>query len=84
MNPHAPRSFLRFPGGCYVEGDWLRNAVRWKESVGAVEARTGHLNGVWGYWSSDGLGVFEYMQLCEVRKWRVAGVELGVGFGSWG
>ena len=43
----ACRSFLRFPGGCYVEGDWMRNAFRWKESVGSNEARTGHMNGGW-------------------------------------
>ena len=43
----ACRSFLRFPGGCYVEGDWMRNAFRWKESAGGNEARTGHMNGGW-------------------------------------
>lgn len=41
----GPCRFLRFPGGCYVEGDWLRNAFRWKNSVGPVEARPGHFNG---------------------------------------
>ncbi|GAB4817965.1 hypothetical protein N2152v2_005011 [Parachlorella kessleri] len=60
--------FLRFPGGCYIEGDWMRNAFYWKQSIGAMEARTGHLNGVWGYWSTDGLGLFEYMQLAEELK----------------
>ena len=102
----------------------MRNAFRWKESVGSNEARTGHMNGgwgglpvlqaggrqagwqagvcaravqlhaspypallclmlilaphappaasappppagVWGYWSTDGLGLFEYMLLVE-------------------
>lgn len=56
--------FLRFPGGCYVEGDWLRNAFRWKHSVGRIEERPGHYN-LWGYWSTDGLGLFEYMLLAE-------------------
>eukprot|EP00887_Chlorella_sp_A99_P005257 scaffold1.g5257.t1 len=58
-------AFMRFPGGCYIEGDWLRNAFYWKQAVGANEARPGHMNGVWGYWSTDGLGLFEYMLLVE-------------------
>jgi alpha-N-arabinofuranosidase len=56
--------FLRFPGGCFVEGDLMRNAFYWKKSIGGVEERPGHYN-LWGYWSSDGLGVFEYMTLAE-------------------
>uniref|UniRef100_A0A804UGC4 Alpha-L-arabinofuranosidase 1 catalytic domain-containing protein n=2 Tax=Zea mays TaxID=4577 RepID=A0A804UGC4_MAIZE len=39
--------FLRFPGGCFVEGDWLRNAFRWRESIGPWEERPGHFGGVW-------------------------------------
>ncbi|CAN1256413.1 Alpha-L-arabinofuranosidase 2 [Linum perenne] len=35
-------AFIRFPGGCFVEGEWLRNAVRWKETVGPWENRPGH------------------------------------------
>ncbi|PRW58664.1 Alpha-L-arabinofuranosidase 1 isoform B [Chlorella sorokiniana] len=58
-------AFMRFPGGCYIEGDWLRNAFRWKDSIGSWAERPGHLNGVWGYWSTDGLGLFEYMLLVE-------------------
>ncbi|GFQ02647.1 alpha-l-arabinofuranosidase 1 [Phtheirospermum japonicum] len=34
--------FLRFPGGCFVEGEWLRNAFRWKETIGPWEERPGH------------------------------------------
>ncbi|KAL4437047.1 hypothetical protein ABPG75_004186 [Micractinium tetrahymenae] len=58
-------AFMRFPGGCYIEGDWMRNAFRWKDTIGPNEERPGHLNGVWGYWSTDGLGLFEYMLLAE-------------------
>ncbi|GBG92270.1 hypothetical protein CBR_g55039, partial [Chara braunii] len=54
--------FIRFPGGCYVEGNRLANAFRWKSSVGPWEERPGHYNGVWGYWSDDGLGLYEYLQ----------------------
>ena len=39
--------FLRFPGGCYVEGDWMRNAFQWKKAIGGVEERPGHYN-LWG------------------------------------
>ncbi|XP_010493871.1 PREDICTED: alpha-L-arabinofuranosidase 2-like [Camelina sativa] len=57
--------FLRFPGGCFVEGDWLGNAFRWKETVGAWEERPGHYGDVWKYWTDDGLGHFEFFQLAE-------------------
>ncbi|HZT40720.1 MAG TPA: alpha-L-arabinofuranosidase C-terminal domain-containing protein [Chthonomonadaceae bacterium] len=58
--------FVRFPGGCYVEGgDSLKNAFRWKQTLGDIAARPGHLNANWGYWSSDGLGFHEYLQWCE-------------------
>ena len=46
--------FLRFPGGCYVEGVNMHNAFFWKPSVGALEERPGHWNGPWEYWSTDG------------------------------
>lgn len=58
-------AFVRFPGGCYVEGDVMSNAFRWKNTLGKYEERPGHMNGVWGYWSTDGLGLFEYMLLVE-------------------
>ena len=57
-------SFNRFPGGCYVEGNRLHNAFRWKNSIGDLAQRPGHWN-LWGYRSTDGLGYYEYLQLCE-------------------
>lgn len=57
--------FLRFPGGCFVEGEWLRNAFRWRESIGPWEERPGHFGDVWMYWTDDGLGYFEFLQLSE-------------------
>ncbi|CAN6344293.1 unnamed protein product [Urochloa humidicola] len=57
--------FLRFPGGCFVEGDWLRNAFRWRESIGPWEERPGHFGDVWHYWTDDGLGYYEFLQLAE-------------------
>ena len=49
-------SFLRFPGGCYVEGgDWLKDRFQWKQSLGPAVDRPGHYNEIWGYWSTDGV-----------------------------
>lgn len=48
IHPLMFRRFMRFPGGCYIEGDWMRNAFRWKDSIGSWAERPGHLNG--GCW----------------------------------
>ncbi|XP_027935036.1 alpha-L-arabinofuranosidase 1-like [Vigna unguiculata] len=58
-------TFFRFPGGCYVEGGYMRNAFRWKDSVGAWQERPGHFGDVWGYWTDDGFGYFEGLQFSE-------------------
>ena len=50
-------------GGCFVEGDWLRNAFRWRESIGPWEERPGHFGDVWHYWTDDGLGYYEFLQV---------------------
>ncbi len=57
-------AFVRFPGGCFVEGNKMANAFRWKTTVGDVMGRPGHWN-LWGYRSTDGLGLHEYLQMCE-------------------
>jgi alpha-N-arabinofuranosidase len=57
--------FLKFPGGNYAMGNYLRNAFRWSETVGLWEERPGHFNDAWGYWTDDGLGFFEFLQLAE-------------------
>uniref|UniRef100_A0A7C9AJM5 non-reducing end alpha-L-arabinofuranosidase n=1 Tax=Opuntia streptacantha TaxID=393608 RepID=A0A7C9AJM5_OPUST len=57
--------FIRFPGGCFVEGEYLRNAFRWKETVGPWEERPGHFGDVWYYWTDDGIGYFEFLLLAE-------------------
>ncbi len=59
-------TFMRFPGGCFVEGmDTPDNAFRWDRTVGPIEERPGHDNTNWGYRTSDGLGFHEYLQLAE-------------------
>ncbi|KAG2689874.1 hypothetical protein I3760_09G160800 [Carya illinoinensis] len=57
--------FIRFPGGYFVLGNWLRNAFRWKATIGPWEERPGHFGDVWNYWTDDGLGYFEFLQLTE-------------------
>ena len=57
-------TFLRFPGGCWVEGDTMRESYRWKETVGPLQERRTQWN-IWGYWATHGLGYHEYLQLCE-------------------
>lgn len=59
-------AFMRFPGGCVVEGNVKpENAWHWERTVGPIERRPGHMNANWGYPSTDGLGFHEYLQLCE-------------------
>lgn len=73
--------FLRFPGGCIIEGNTLENRYRWKESVGRPESRKANFNrwAVHGtkeengwhtqyahYNQTLGLGYYEYFLLCEM------------------
>lgn len=60
-------AFLRFPGGNYLEGETFGQRFDWKKTVGATETRPGHRS-PWNYWSSDGLGLLEYLQWCEDLK----------------
>ena len=55
---------LRFPGGSFSEGHTLDDAWRWKQTVGDIAARPGSWD-IWGYRSTNGLGLHEYLQLCE-------------------
>jgi alpha-L-arabinofuranosidase len=57
-------AFVRWPGGCFVEGINTENTPNWKKSLGPIEKRPGTYS-VWGYWSSDGFGYHEYLQFCE-------------------
>jgi alpha-L-arabinofuranosidase len=56
--------FVRFPGGCVVEGASLSSRWNWKESIGDKSERRGLYN-VWGYFNTYGLGYHELLQLCE-------------------
>jgi alpha-L-arabinofuranosidase len=66
--------FIRFPGGCIVEGRDLATRYQWKKTVGVPEQRELLINR-WNtefahrpapdYFQSFGLGFFEYFQLAE-------------------
>ncbi len=57
-------SFMRFPGGSWVDGVNLADAYHWELTVGNPVNRTERSN-VWGYIVSNGLGYEEYLQMCE-------------------
>lgn len=70
-------AFLRFPGGCIVEGRSYDNMYRFRETLGPVEDRRTNWNR-WqmdeyqkegrssaDYFQSYGLGFYEYFQYCE-------------------
>jgi len=66
--------FVRFPGGCIVEGHYLTNRYQWKTTIGPVAERRLIMNR-WNdefkhrpapdYYQSFGLGFFEFFQMCE-------------------
>ena len=57
-------AFVRFPGGCLVEGSRLADRYQWKNTIGPVEERVEELN-FWNYQQSMGIGFYEYFRLCE-------------------
>lgn len=59
-------AFIRFPGGCFVEGLYdLDQAWRPLRTLGDVAQRPGIPGARWGYGSTDGLGYHEMLQMCE-------------------
>ena len=56
--------FMRFPGGCWVEGDDFAHMNHWKNTIGDIDTRTPLWN-IWGYNATHGLGFYEYLQLAE-------------------
>lgn len=63
-------SFLRFPGGCAVEGQTMDEAWNWKDTIGDISERKEMIN-IWNpsatepYMMTYGLGFYEYFQMCE-------------------
>ena len=60
-------SFLRFPGGNYLEGDYFSSRFDWKKTIGKLAQRPGHQS-PWGYRSTDGMGLTEFLMWCEDLK----------------
>jgi alpha-L-arabinofuranosidase len=57
-------AFNRFPGGCWVEGETMKEAYRWKQTIGDLsERRTQH--NIWAYEATHAIGYHEYLQMCE-------------------
>lgn len=67
--------FVRFPGGCVVEGGTVETAYDWKLTLGPVEQRQERW-GPWNYRRTQGMGLFEYLRFCEDLK----AAPLWVGF----
>ncbi|MFJ9896812.1 LamG-like jellyroll fold domain-containing protein [Streptomyces sp. NPDC091280] len=57
--------FLRFPGGNFLEGNTIATRFNWKNTIGPAWERPGHMDDAWGYWSTDGLGLLEYLHWVE-------------------
>ncbi len=72
--------FMRFPGGCVVEGNELTNRYQWKKTIGPSEERASNWNrwavhgndedkrdvGNFPYYNQTlGIGFYEYFLLCE-------------------
>jgi len=74
MNP----SFLRFPGGNYLEGSDFANRFNWKATIGPLEERAGHMS-PWSYRSTDGVGLLEFLNWCEdLNMEPIVGVYAGM------
>jgi len=76
-------SFIRFPGGCVVEGNTLENRYKWKDTIAKPEERKYNWNrwavhnnnfrtGLSGtyphYGQTLAVGYYEYFLLCEYLK----------------
>jgi alpha-N-arabinofuranosidase len=60
-------SFLRLPGGNYLEGDHIAERFEWKKTIGPLVDRPTHPS-PWHYRSSDGMGLLEFLEWCEDLK----------------
>ncbi len=60
-------AFLRMPGGNYLEGNTIAERFEWKDTIGPIDQRPGH-QGPWGYRSTDGMGLLEFLGWCEDLK----------------
>lgn len=76
LNP----GFIRFPGGCIIEGNTIENRYKWKDSIGHKTERKNNWNrwavhenreennfkSIYSHYNQTlGLGYYEYFLLCE-------------------
>eukprot|EP00047_Mylnosiga_fluctuans_P023243 m.134471 g.134471 ORF g.134471 m.134471 type:complete len:659 (+) comp9518_c0_seq3:74-2050(+) len=75
--------FLRVPGGNYLEGTGPRTRWNWKTTIGPRQARPGHYNSAWGYWVTDGMGLYELLVLAEALGTQsLMGIYTGYSMGQ--
>jgi len=56
--------FIRLPGGNYLEGDTMNDWYNWKQTIGPLVDRPGHM-APWTYWSTDHFGLLEFLEWIE-------------------
>lgn len=75
-------TFLRFPGGNYLEGNRIETRFDWKKMIGPLVDRPTHPT-TWGYHSTDGMGLLEFLEWCEdLRMQPVLGIYAGYSLGG--
>ncbi|HVW84192.1 MAG TPA: alpha-L-arabinofuranosidase C-terminal domain-containing protein, partial [Bryobacteraceae bacterium] len=75
-------SFLRFPGGNYLEGNRIETRFDWKKMIGPLVDRPTHPS-TWSYHSTDGMGLLEFLEWCEdLRMDPVLAVYAGYSLGG--
>ena len=67
MMANMHQKFLRLPGGNYLEGDRIDQRYDWKNTIGPMVDRPTHPS-PWGYQSSDGFGLLEFLEWTEDLK----------------
>jgi len=48
-----------------LQGHTLATRFDWKKTLGDIAQRPGHRNDAWNYWSTDGMGLLEFLLWCE-------------------
>jgi len=75
-------SFMRFPGGNWIEGDDIAHMYHWKDTIGDIDIRAPLWN-TWGYNTTQGLGFYEYLQFCEdLGAEPLFGINCGIALGD--
>jgi alpha-N-arabinofuranosidase len=75
-------SFLRFPGGNYLEGNRIETRFDWKKMIGPLVDRPTHPS-TWSYHSTDGMGLLEFLEWCEdLRMQPLLAVYAGYSLGG--